>query len=167
MLELNTPEILEQTAKLKYKMEKYPPFALNAGLTTAADYLNSPLVKLDIYPPSQSGAPFVWSSEKQRRYVMANIKLPSTRNFNLANSGSFKVDQSRSSLYVFYQNVAPYAKWVIGQFTQIIGHITRGWKPVNTVVVDRYHDEVINRFHDAVIQAWDNDQFMSGGAPGL
>lgn len=167
MLSINSAEVLEQTSKLKNKFEKYPPFAMNAGLTAASDYLNTPLVKMSIYPPSQSGQPFVWSSDKQRRYVMANIKLPSMRTFELANSGSFKVDSRYSSLYVYYENVASYAKWVIGQFTQIIGHITRGWKPVNKTITDQFHDNVVERFREAVIKAWDNDQFISGGGAGL
>lgn len=152
MLDIQTD--LNQIAKIKQKMTDYPPYAIGKGLDASAEYLNNPSVKASMYPPSQSGQPFVWSSDKQRRYVFANIKLPSTRTMNLANSGEFKVEKKYSSLYIYYVNTAAYAKWVIGNFTQIIGHITRGWKPVNTNVVDR-RDEVVQLFHDAVSKSWD------------
>jgi hypothetical protein len=153
-----------QMAKIKGKFDKYPPYALGKGLDAASNYLNNNFVKQSLYPPSQSGERFVWSSERQRRYVMANIKLPSVRTFNLANSGSFKVNKSFSSLYIYYENIAPYAKWVIGSFTQIIGHITRGWKPVNTKIIEKYRSEIVGRFREAAVKAWDE---MSGQAPGL
>lgn len=158
---------LQQISKLKEKFEKYPPFAIESGLNASAEYLNTPDVKRSIYPPSQSGQPFMWSSDKQRRFVFANINLPSVRTNNLADSGQFKVDHSRSSLYVYYENTANYAKWVIGSFTQIIGHITRGWKPVNVTVTERFRSEVVSRFKEAALRAWDNDSFMSGGGAGL
>lgn len=164
MISINSDEVLQQVSKLKDKFDKYPPYALGKGLDVTSEYLNTPEVKRSIYPPSQSGQPFVWSTERQRRYVMANIRLPSVRTYNLADSGNFKVDKSQSSLYVYYENLVSYAKWVIGSFTQIIGHITRGWKPVNTIVTDRYRSEVVSRFREAVLKAWDE---MSGQAPGL
>lgn len=171
MFSINSDEVLQQTSKLKNKFEKYPKFAIDKGLNDVSDYLNTPLVKLSIYPPSQSGQHFIWSSERQRKAFFATNGfgrgIPTTRTFELANAGTFRVDSRYSSLYVYYQNTASYAKWVIGQFTRIIGHIARGWKPVNTVITDQFHDEVLTRFREAVIKAWDNDQFISGGGSGL
>ena len=164
MIDINTSEVTAQVAKIKDKFEKYPPYAMGKGLDESANYLNNNFVKQSLYPPSQSGQPFVWSSEKQRRFVMANIRLPSIRTFHLANSGTFKVNRALSSLYVYYENTANYAKWVIGSFTRIIGHVTRGWQPVNTVIVNKYRGEIVSRFKDAAIKAWDE---MSGQAPGL
>ena len=142
-----------QIAKIKTKMEKYPPYVIGKGLEASAIYLNSPSVKSSLYPPSQSGSPFIWSSDRQRRYVFANISLPSQRTMNLANSGEFKVEKRYSSLYVYYQNTASYARWVIGNFTQIIGHISRGWKPVNTNVVNR-RSEVLREFDNGTKGSW-------------
>ena len=154
MISINDSEIISQIAKIKTKMDKYPPYAIGKGLDATAEFLNTPIVKASIYPPSQSGQPFIWSSEKQRRFVFANIKLPSVRTLNLANSGTFKVEKRYSSLYVYYENTASYAKWVIGQFTQIVGHIARGWKPVNTHIVD-YRSDVLDVFRGAVFKSWD------------
>jgi len=146
---------LNQIAKIKTKMEKYPPYVMGKGLDAASSYLNTPTVKASLYPPSQSGSPFVWSSERQRRFVFANIKLPSQRTMNLANSGEFKVEKKFSSLYIYYQNTASYAKWVIGNFTTIIGHRMRGWLGVNTTVVNRRSD-VVNAFDKGINGAWKN-----------
>lgn len=159
-LEVNTAQI----AKIKDKFDKYPAYAMGKGLDASSNYLNNNFVKQSLYPPSQSGQPFMWSSAKQIRFVMANIRLPSVRTYNLANSGQFKVNKAFSSLYIYYENTANYAKWVIGSFTRIIGHITRGWQPVNTVIVNKYRSQVVSRFKDAAIKAWDE---MSGQAPGL
>jgi hypothetical protein len=168
MISFNTAEIQQQTAKIKDKFDKYPTFAMGKGLDASSNYLNNNFVKQSLYPPSQSGSPFVWSSERQRRAFFATNGfgrgIPTVRTMELANSGSFKVNKSGSSLYIYYENTASYAKWVIGQFTQIIGHITRGWKPINTMVIDKYRNEVVSRFKDAAIKAWDE---MSGQAPGL
>lgn len=164
MIDINSSEVTAQIAKIKDKFDKYPPYAMTKGLNASSNYLNNNFVKQSLYPVSQSGQPFVWSTEKQRRYVMANIRLPSVRTYNLANSGQFKVNLNFSSLYIYYENTAEYAKWVIGSFTRIIGHITRGWQPVNTMVINKYRGEVVSRFKEAAIKAWDE---MSGQAPGL
>lgn len=155
MIELsNQTEMLNQISKIKDKFAKYPPYVIGKGLDNAADYLNQPSFKASLYPPSQSGQKFMWSSEKQRRYVMANVNLPYSRTMNLSNSGTFKVEKKYSSLYIYYENAAAYAKWVIGNFTQIIGHIARGWKPVNTKVTDQRSD-VLQKFSDGTNGAWD------------
>lgn len=157
-----------QIAKLKDKFDKYPPYALGKGLDSVSDYLNSPNIKNSIYPPSQAGQSFIWSSDRQRRAFFATNGfgrgIPTVRTMLLANSGEFKVDKKSSSLYVYYQNTASYAKWVIGNFTQIIGHIARGWKPVNTIIVDRERNNIVSRFKESALRAWDE---MSGQAPGL
>lgn len=151
--------------KLKDKFNKYGPYAIKAGLNSATAYLNTPSFKMSMYPPSQSGQPFVWSSEKQRRFVMANIRLPSVRTFNLANSGQFKVDDN--SFWIEYRNPLDYAKWVIHPTTMIIGHIRRGWKPVNEYV-KRESTRIVRDFKTAAVKAWDEmDAFIYGGGAGL
>lgn len=151
MLSLDTD--VNQIAKIKEKFDKYPPYVIGKGLDAATNYLNNPTFKQSIYPPSQSGQPFIWSSEKQRRYVFANIKLPSTRTYYLASSGTFVADKRYSSLYIYYQNVASYAQWVIGNFTQIIGHKARGWKAVNSIVIDKRND-IMREFDNGTKNAW-------------
>jgi|SRR3990172_7695057 len=158
MISINDSEIISQIAKIKTKMDKYPPYAIGKGLDATAEFLNTPVVKASIYPPSQSGQPFIWSSEKQRKAFFATNGfgrgIPTIRTLNLANSGTFKVEKRYSSLYVYYENTASYAKWVIGQFTQIVGHIARGWKPVNTHIVN-YRSDILDIFHSAVSKSWD------------
>jgi len=141
-------------ARLVKKAEDYPVFAIGGGLQASADYLNSPSFKASMYPLSQSGQPFVWSSERQRRFVFANIKLPSSRTMNLANSGTFKVSKNFGVSVITYSNTASYSKWVIGALSQIIGQITRGWKPAGYHVVNQ-KGNVINLFRDFVVRAWD------------
>jgi len=148
--------IVVDTAKINYlkdKLDRFPVYAIGGGLEKTADYLNTPSFKNSMYAPSQSGQPFVWSSEKQRRFVFANIKLPSSRTMNLANSGKFVVNKTFGISAIYYENSAPYSKWVIGNFTQIIGHITRKWKPANYHVVNQ-KGNVLNIFRDFVSRAW-------------
>ncbi len=158
-----------QIAKIKDKFEKYPPYAMNAGLQASSDYLNTPAFKFSMYPP-ESDAPFVWSSERQRRAYFATNGfgggIPYSRTMNLMNSGTFRVESKYSSLYVFYENIANYFKWVQGNLLQIIGHRTRGWKPVNTFVVNE-SGKILPLFKDAALKAWDQEQFISGGGAGL
>jgi len=146
------------TAKIDYlrdKMQRFPVYAIGGGLEYTADYLNTPSFKSSMYPPSQSGQPFIWSSPRQRRFVHANFQLPSTRTMNLANSGTFKVEKNLGVSTIYYENTASYYKWVAGNFTQIIGHITRGWKPANYYVSNQ-KSNVLGRFRDFVIKAWNN-----------
>ena len=151
--------------KLKAKFESYGPYAIKAGLQSATVYLNTASFKQSMYPASRSGQPFVWSSEKQRRFVMANIRLPSIRTFHLANSGQFKVDET--SFWVEYRNTADYSKWVIHPSTMIIGHSLRGWKPVNEYVV-KQSAKIVRDFKSAAIKAWDEmETFMYSGGAGL
>jgi len=151
--------------KLQTKFAKYGPYAIKAGLKAGNDYLNSSDIKYLMYPPSQSGSPFVWSSEKQRRFVFATISLPSVRTMNLANSGSFKVNET--SFWIEYVNSASYAKYVQHPSYQIIGHRMRGWKPVNTFVVSRSSD-IVRLFKPAALAAWtEMESFMFGGGAGL
>lgn len=161
----------QQVSKLKMKLEKYPPFAIEQGLENVNQFLNSDPFKQSMYPESKSGDPFVWSSEKQRRAFFASDGfgrgIPTKRTYELANSGGFTVEKKFQSLYIVYQNTAPYFKWVQGQFSQIIGHIIRGWKPANRFVVDA-NPIIMERFRDGIRKAWaEMDRFIYGGGAGL
>lgn len=155
MITLDVDQI--QIAKLKDKFEKYPPYALGAGLDASAEFLNQPAFKDSMYPP-KSSEPFIWSSDRQRRAYFATNGfgggIPYSRTNNLKNSGTYKVDKNRSSLYVYYENAAPYAKWVIGQLLQIIGMKARGWVSESSRVIEK-HDEVVAKFKEAALSAWD------------
>lgn len=148
----------QQLAKLKIKLENYPPYVIEQGLESVNTFLNDDAFKTSMYPPSQAGQPFEWSSDKQRRAFFATDGfgrgIPTQRTYELATSGEFIVEKKFKSLYITYTNIAPYFQWVQGQFSQIIGHIRRGWKPVNTFVVD--NGKIVRERFDAGIKgAWD------------
>ena len=63
--------------------------------------------------------------------------------------GRFQVDKKYSSLYITYENAAPYFKWVQGFATQIIGMKARGWTPATKTVIEHEAD-VFSAFHAAV-----------------
>jgi len=146
-----------QLAKIKTKLENYPPFVIQEGLESVNTFLNNDQIKMSMYP-EQSNEPFLWSSDKQRRAFFASNGfgrgIPTKRTYELARSGDFVVKKQYSSIYIAYQNAAPYFKWVQGNFTQIIGHLTRGWKPVNTFVVDN-SAVIMERFRSGIKGAWD------------
>src|SRR5690242_4009146 len=151
--------------KLQQKFAKYPPYAIKAGLKAMSDQMNTPSFKAAMYPPSQSGQPFVWSSERQRRYVMANIKLPSVRTYQLANSGTFSINEQYFTIE--YQNLLEWAKYVIHPSYQIIGHRLRGWQPVNRYIATQ-SGSLVPLFKPAAVKAWDDmESFMFGGGAGL
>lgn len=163
-------DIVVDTAKLnrlKEKAGKYAPYAMNAGLNAINGYLNQPSVKQAMYPPSQSGQKFVWSSDKQRRFVFANVSLPSVRTFNLANAGQFTVNSKYFTIE--YKNTSGYSQYVIHPSYQIIGHRMRGWIPINTFIVTKVNRAPLMRlFKDAAIKAWDDmDTFIFSGGAGL
>jgi hypothetical protein len=161
---------VKQIAKLKQKMANYPPYVIEQGINAVAEYLNDDEFRESMYPP-ESDEPFLWSSEKQRRAYFATDGfgkgIPYVRTHELMYSGVFKVKKSRASAWITYENLAPYAPWVIGSFTQIVGHIARGWRPANSFVVDKA-SEITKTFDRGTEGAWDKmSSFMTGGAPGL
>lgn len=154
--------------RLGTKLAKYPAFAIQAGLRAASDYLNEDTFRESMYPP-ESDAPFQWSSEKQRRAYFATdgfgSGIPYKRTHELMLSGAFTVQEG--SLWVQYENTAPYSPYVIHPTSQIIGLKKRGWKPVNTFVVAKSRD-IAKIFEKAVKDAWkDNENFVFGGGAGL
>lgn len=152
-------------SNLKEKFQKYPPYAINRGLQAMTTQMNTPTFKFGMYPPSQSGNTFVWSSEKQRRFVFANIDLPSTRTMELANAGEFTIDERYFT--IGYQNLLEWAKYVIHPSYQIIGHRLRGWQPVNRYIASQ-SGRLVPLFKPAALAAWDEmESIMFGGGAGL
>ena len=149
--------------RLKDKFARFGPYATKEGLKGASSYLNS--IKGEMYPASRNGSPFVWSSERQRRYVFANIDLPYNRTMQLANSGRFEVDENY--YMVGYTNSMPAWIFILHPQYQIIGHRTRGWPTINRWTV-RQSSRVVSHFKTSVLSAWERmDSEIFGGAPGL
>ena len=140
-----------QIVRLQNKFANFGPYGTKAGLQVTADYFNNPSFKNSMYPPSQSGSPFMWSSDRQRRKVFA-LGLPSVRTMELANQGEFTVDEN--NLLVGYTNTLPMWIYVLHPQYQIIGHRLRGWIPVNRQVVDK-SPTILGLFKQAFISAWD------------
>ena len=83
----------------------------------------------------------------------------------LANAGGFTVNES--SFWVEYENILPYSKYVIHPSYMIIGHKSRGWKPVNEWV-KRQSTRIVPIFKQAAIAAWNEQElFMYSGGSGL
>lgn len=152
------------------KLSRYGPVAIKAGLEAATDYLNDPDFMFGMYPPEvPSGTPFEWSSEAQRKKVMALLTEqggpPYQRTYELLESGSFSINAG--SLWIEYENVAPYSRFVMHPSYMIKGHRARGWKPVNQFVVAKSKD-VARVFEKAAKAAWDEqEKFLFGGGAGL
>lgn len=154
--------------RLQNKFKDYGPFAIKKGLEAASDYLNSPDVKASMYP-QKSSAPFVWSSEKQRRAYFATNGfgggIPYQRTMMLYEMGKFTVNPK--SFWVEYSNSMPYYKWVIHPTYQIIGHKIRRW-PLITRFTTAQSSKVVSDFKKAAVSAWElMDSLMYGGGFGL
>lgn len=137
--------------KVVNKLGRFGPFVTKLALNTAASYFNRPEVKESFYPPSQSGSPFAWSSDKQRRYVYANEQLPYSRTFNLARDGTFRVNEE--NMRVEYTNTAPGWIFVFHKDFMIIGHRRRGWQPINKAALDKWPSG-LDIVKAAVSDAW-------------
>ena len=162
----------KKITRLQNKMEKYPPYAIKAGMEAVSNYLNDSVLE-QMYPP-ESDAPFQWSSDKQRRAYFASdgfgAGIPYSRTYDLMTQSEFYIEpgsfQGTPYSSIGFRSQVPYAKYVIGP-DAIIGHIKRGWKPVNQFVVTKSKD-IARVFQQAVKDTWDKmESFMFGGGGGL
>lgn len=115
-------------SELREKMAKLYPEAADAGVELANEYmlnverLNAPLP----YP----GQPFTWSSEKQRRYVMAKLREQGGPPYSRTQELSRGWELIGSGVNQILVNQVPYAKYVKEEGSQIIGMKNRGWKVI-------------------------------------
>lgn len=159
----------KQMTRLRAKLSKYPEIAIQLGLKDTKDYLNQDQFKMQMYPDIPAGTPFQWSSDKQRKAYYATdgfgAGIPYNRTYELMRSGTFNVDLG--SLWIEYQNVAPYSKFVIHPSFQIIGHRKRGWQAINKFVVAQ-SKYIAKIFQNATRKTWQEmDKFITGGSPGI
>ncbi len=154
--------------KLKEKFEKYPPYAIKRGLSDSAAYLNQPNIKASMQA-ADTNAPFVWSSDRQRRAYFATDGfgggIPYSRTGGLVQAGEFTINET--SYWVEYTNPLPWWKYVMHPSYQIIGHRLRGWPVINRWVVGQ-SGRVVPEFKKGVLAAWSEmESFMFGGGGGL
>ena len=79
---------------------------------------------VNVYPPRKPGMRIRWKTERQRRYVLANIRLPYRRTGWLAKQWFVT---PITSAQVVVRNKARYAAFVFGKAQQPF-HKDRGWK---------------------------------------
>lgn len=105
------------------RLEKLPKEARDAGVEAANEYIVN-VMKIE---PPVPNKPFVWSSDKQRRYVMAKIKEGGYTGRTQELRNAWKTVGSGYNQIV--ANETPYAQFVQGE-NQIIGHKTNNWKTI-------------------------------------
>lgn len=166
---LNVSVDTKQITRLQAKLSKYGSAAIQQGLKDTKEYLNQDDFKIQMYSDIPAGTPFEFSSDKQRRKVMALLNEqggpPYDRTYELMRSGVFDVNQG--SLWIEYSNSAPYSDYVINPQFQIIGHRKRGWMAINKFVVAQ-SKQIAKIFQNATKKAWSEmDKFIFGGGAGL
>lgn len=97
---------------------------IGPALVAAGEHLRD---TINVYPPPVK-RPILWTSQRQKRYVLANVKpLPYRRQVHPKSrqlAKSFRLRSRRASVELF--SLAPYAKYVIGERQQRFHKIT-GW----------------------------------------
>lgn len=127
------------------RLKKLPKEARDAGVESANEYIVNMMQE---YPPKPT-RPFVWSSDKQRRYVMAKIREGGYigRTQQLRNAWK-TVGNGYNQMVV---NETPYADYVQGE-SQIIGHATNGWQTISNKLKQR-GKEILKKFEGGVKSA--------------
>lgn len=112
---------------IQERLKRIPKEARDAGVESADEYIINIMKE---YPPKPS-QPFVWSSDKQRRYVMAKLREGGFigRTQRLRNAWK-TVGKGYNQIVA---NETPYADYVQGD-SQIIGHRTNNWKTIQTIL---------------------------------
>jgi len=97
--------------------------------------------RVNVYPPRKRGMKIRWKSERQRRYVLANIKLPYNRKGWLAKQWRVTPVSPRM---VVVRNTARYAAFVVGRAQQPF-HKDRGWRRADEEAQKLVKDRAIIR----------------------
>jgi hypothetical protein len=129
---------------IQERLKKLPKDAMDAGVETANEYLVNVMKQ---YPPKPT-SPFVWSSDKQRRYVMAKIREEgyTGRTQNLRNNWK-TVGEGYKQMVA---NESPYAQFVQGD-NQIIGHASNKWSTIESII--KTNKEWLKKFEAGVKKA--------------
>lgn len=132
-------------ATIQNRLSKLPQEAKDLGVETANEYIVNIMRE---YPPKPT-APFVWSSDKQRKYVMAKIREGgyTGRTQQLRNAWK-TVGEGYKQIVA---NETPYAQFVQDE-NQIIGHTTNGWSTIASNMKAK-GSEILKRFDAGVKKA--------------
>ena len=127
------------------RLKKLPNEARNQGVETADAYIVN---LMRAYPPKPTGR-FVWSSDKQRKAVMAKLRGAGFPGRSQELSRGWKVVGKGWKQIV--ANEVPYAVFVQGE-SQIVGHRTNSWKTI-TQVMKKNERKILQKFEEGVRKA--------------
>jgi len=130
---------------IQNRLSKLPKEARDAGVEAANEYIVN-VMKVE---PPEPTRPFVWSSDKQRRYVMAKISEGGyTGRTQQLRNGWRPVGKGDNQIVV---NEVPHAEFVQGD-SQIIGHKSNNWKTISDNLRDK-GKEILKKFEGGVKSA--------------
>ena len=136
---------IQGIATIQSRLNRLPDMAKDMGVESANEYIVN---ALKVEPPRPS-APFVWSSEKQRRYVMMKIsKGEYTGRTHQLKNGWTTVGEGYKQMVV---NEVPHAQFVQGD-NQIVGHLLNDWN-TTMMILKRNGAEILRRFDAGVKRA--------------
>ena len=102
----------------------------------------------NVYPPRKQGMRIRWKTERQRRYVLANVKLPYQRTGWLAKQWFVT---PTSNVQVVVRNKARYAAFVFGRAQQPF-HRDRGWKRADEEASKLVYNRTVMREFARIIE---------------
>ena len=130
---------------LYQRLQRLPKEARDAGVEASNEYIVN---QMQVQPPKPKGG-FVWSSDKQRKYVMAKIREGGyTGRTQQLRQGWKAVGKGYNQIVV---NEKEYAQFVQDS-NQIIGHKLNGWQTVNQVLREK-SKEILKKFEGGVKSA--------------
>jgi len=136
---------IQGIATIQNRLNKLPGLAKDMGVEAANEYIVN-LMKVE---PPVPNKPFVWSSEKQRRYVMAKISRGEwTGRTQGLRKGWKPVGKGYKQIVV---NEVPSAQFVQGD-NQIIGHKTNNWQTIEMNLKNK-GKEILKKFEGGVKSA--------------
>jgi hypothetical protein len=126
------------------RLKKLPKEAMDEGVEAANEYLVNVMQQ---YPPKPT-APFQWSSDKQRRYVMMKMRSEGYPGRNQTLRNAWKTVGSGYQQMIV--NETPYAQYVQGD-QQIVGHTANGWSTIDNII--KKNKEWLKKFEAGVKKA--------------
>jgi len=120
---------------LNERLKRLPKEAKDAGVESANEYIVN-IMKVE---PPKPTRPFVWSSDKQRRYVMAKIRsgeiTPGTPNRTGNSTDSWQYVAVTDWNYTI-TNPEPGAYWTTDNYGQANQPAMVGWRKVTENIMD-------------------------------
>jgi len=103
---------------------------------------------INVYPPKKQRTNVRWKSERQRRYVLASVKLPYRRTGWLAKQWFVT---PKSGAQVVVRNKASYAAFVVGRAQQPF-HRASGWRRADDEARKLVYNRAVMREFSRIIK---------------